>query len=166
MNSILQNRAEKLARSRKKTDEKKNDKELLIFSLNEEKWGMELSWIEEVYQIKEPTALPLAPTSLYGLINVRRRVIPIFNIKAFFDFPSHVYSQKNRAIILSNGKTRFGILADEILGIKAISEKNIQPLPAGLTDVREEFLSGVTTDGIAIIDVKRLEASPRLQVKS
>ena len=152
---ILGARAEVLARETEETKEK-DSFEIVEFLLANEYYGLESRYIREVYPIRDYTPLPGAPSFVLGLINVRGQIVSVIDIKKFFDLPDKGISDLNKVIIIHNDTMEFGILADEILGVRNVVPGEIRTPPPTLTGIREEYLRGITREQIVILDAKRL----------
>ncbi len=59
----------------------------------------------------------------------------------------------------------FGILADLVLGVHAIPVKDIQSSLPTLTGVRHDFLKGVTSERLIILDGYKLLTDKQLIVE-
>jgi purine-binding chemotaxis protein CheW len=46
----------------------------------------------------------------------------------------------------------FGIVADAILGVRLVPAEDLQPSLPTLTDIRSEYLRGVTEDRLVVLD--------------
>lgn len=160
---ILEKRAEALAQEGEKKS-MAEAMEIVEFLLAKEHYGIESAFIREVYPLKDYTPLPGVPAFILGLLNVRGRILSVIDIKKFFDMPEKGISDLNKVIIINDDTMEFGILADEILGVRniAISEMN-QPLPT-LTGIRGDFVRGVTGEHLVILDAARILADQRLVV--
>lgn len=152
---ILKARAEVLARETEETKDK-DSFEIVEFLLANENYGIESRYIREVYPIRDYTPLPCTPSFVLGLINVRGQIMSVINIKKFFDMPDKGISDLNKVIIIHADMMEFGILADEILGVRNVALSDIQPPPPALTGIREECLRGITREQTVILDAKRL----------
>jgi len=155
MKNILKTRASKLAREPVKAKEG-GQMEIVEFLLSNEHYCVESQFIQEVFPLKEYTPLPCVPSFVFGLINVRGQIIPVINIKKFYDIPDVNISDFANVIILHNENATFSILADSIIGVKIIDVIDIEPLPAAFTGIRKEFIKGVTGMPLMILDAKRL----------
>lgn len=161
--AILKHRAELLAKPIKETDLNGNCLEIVVFKLSQENYGVETHFIKEVSPLKEYTTLPSVPPFIFGLMNIRSRIVPLIDLKFFFDLPVNEDAQK-KIIVLMGEEKEFGIVADSVVGIKKISVDQIQPTMPTLTGVKEDFLRGITLDRIIILDGKKLLSSSQLQV--
>ncbi len=161
--TVLKERATALAREEK--EEKTGQSvEIVVFILATERYGLETSYIEEVWPLKDFTPLPGTPAFVLGIINVRGRSVSVVDIKKFFDMPEKGISDLNKVIIIHDDKMEFGILADEILGVRNIALSELSPPLPTLTGIRKDFLKGVTVERIVILDAARILADKNIVV--
>lgn len=153
---ILKARAEVLAKENKIDNENVEMIEFTEFIISNERYGIENSFIREVYPLKEYTPLPGAPDFVIGIINVRGKITSVIDIRKFFDLPSKGISDLNKVVIVHSDFMEFGILAEVVVGVHShpISELH-HALPL-LTDVRVDYFKGVTLDCLVILDIEKL----------
>ncbi len=161
---VLKSRARELSRAEEKKGEKTAHIEVLEFILGGERYALETGHIREIYPMKEYTVLPCTPPFIMGIINVHRQVITIIDMKKLFDIPEKGLTDLNKVIILRKDDMELGILADEVRGIRDIGEHELQPALSTLTDLRADFLKGVTSEGLIVLDALRLLADERIIV--
>ncbi|MEP0823479.1 MAG: purine-binding chemotaxis protein CheW [Ignavibacterium sp.] len=148
---ILRTRAEALAREPEE-EETGESLEVLEFSLAYERYGLETMFVREVYLLKELTPLPGTPPFVLGIINVRGKILSVLDLKKFFDLPEKGLTDLNRVIVLSSDTMEFGVLADEIIGVRSILTAALQPAVPTMTGIREEYLRGLSPDGTVVLD--------------
>ncbi|MGA1840468.1 MAG: chemotaxis protein CheW [bacterium] len=161
---ILRSRALELARE---TEEKEKDEthlEVVEFLLANERYALELDFIREIYPLKEFTSLPCTPDFVLGIINIRGQILSIIDLKKFFGLPEKGFTDLDRILILRSKEKEFGILADEILGVRSIPISNIQPSLPTLSGIKDKYLKGVTGDRIVILNGERILADPDIVV--
>lgn len=169
---ILKERAKTLAIEPRAEDKTGESIEVVEFQLAYERYGIESSYVREVYPLKELTPLPCTPLFVLGIINVRGQILSVIDLKKFFDLPEKGLTDLNKVIILnSNGPAlskaegmEFGILADVILGTHNILLSELQKSIPTLTGIREEYLKGVTPERAVILDAGKLLADKRVIV--
>lgn len=162
---ILKERAKLLARPILRKSNNADVIEVIPFGLNEEKFAIETRYIREIYPLKNHTLLPCAPDFVYGLTNVRRRILPILDLKVFFSLPNSEEAVK-KLLIIENTEMEFALLVDSFSNIKRVSKKEIQTVLPTFTGIRQEFLKGLTVDGTVILDGKKMLASPYLVINT
>jgi purine-binding chemotaxis protein CheW len=161
--NILKKRAQDIAQEPKK-EEVGEYIEVIEFLLAYEKYGIESSYVREVYPLKEFTPLPCTPPFVLGIINVRGQNLSIIDIKKFFDLPEKGLTDLNKVIIVHNDKMEFGVLADVILGVRNIPIGGLQSSLPMLTGIREEYLKGVTDERVVILDAEKLLSDKKIVV--
>ena len=139
--------------------------EVVEFLLAYERYGIESSYVHEVYPLKELTPLPGTPPFILGVINVRGQLLSVIDLKKFFDLPERGLTDLNRVILIHNDHMEFGLLADAILGVRAIPLTDLQPSLPTLTGIREEYLRGVTGERVVILDAEKLLSDRKMIVQ-
>jgi purine-binding chemotaxis protein CheW len=160
---LLRERARILAREPQSED----TEEVLVvveFILAKERYGIESNLIREVYPLKEYTPLPGTPSFILGLMNVRGQILSITDIRKLFDLPEKGLTNLNRVIILKNHEREFGILADDIVGMRSIVLRDFQSSLPTLTGIRAQYLKGVTPDRLVILEGEKILTDDRLLV--
>lgn len=160
---ILRDRAKSLAKEPERVIAEEY-LEIIEFALAYERYGIESSYIHEVYPLKELTPLPCIPPFILGIINVRGKIISVIDIKKFFGMPEKGLTDLNRVIIVKNDKMEIGILADAVLGARSILPGEIQSSIPTFTGIREEYLRGITKNRVVILDIARLISDKRIVV--
>ncbi len=138
--------------------------EVVEFSLGKEHYALENRMIQEVAPLREYTPLPCTPEFVVGLINVRGRIISIINLRRFLGIVDSGIGELNKIIILQHGEMEFGILADEICGVKKIMRNEIALPLATMSGRRAEFSAGILRDGCVLVDAGRLMKDERIIV--
>ena len=138
--------------------------EIVVFGLASETYGIEDSYIREVYPLKELTTVPCTPPFVFGIINVRGKILPVIDLKKFFDLPEKGINDLNRAIIVNDGRMEFGILADVVLEVHSILLREIQPPLPTFTGTRAEYIRGVTKERLAVLDIEKILSDKKIIV--
>ena len=153
---ILKERALALAAEVVKLEDNKEKLEILEFSIGGEKYGIETLFVTKVHLLRDLTPLPGLPDFMIGIINVRGKIVPVIDIKKFFDLPGKAITPLDNVIIVSADEGLFGILADEVSGVHHIPMNDIQVSLPTLTGIRSEYLKGVTVNQLIVLDPIKL----------
>jgi purine-binding chemotaxis protein CheW len=130
--------------------------EVVMLLLAYETYAIETAYVREVYPLKDLTLLPCTPAFVAGIVNVRGQVMSVIDLKQLFELPVKGLTDLNKIVILSDGLMEFGILADAILGVQNIPLHEIEPVLPTLTGVREDYLKGITAEGVVVLDAAKL----------
>ncbi|RTL50586.1 MAG: purine-binding chemotaxis protein CheW [Rhodocyclaceae bacterium] len=139
--------------------------EVIEFLLSGEHYGLEFAYVREVFPLVDLTRLPCTPPFVLGIVNVRGEIVSVVDLRKFFDLPEKGLSDLNKVIILHSGEITFGILADVVVGVKILPRNELQPSLPTLTELREEYLLGVTREPMAVLDAAKLLADPHIVVE-
>lgn len=138
--------------------------EVLEFRLAQERYAVETRYVREVYPLKDLTPLPCTPAFVLGIVNVRGCILPVLDLKKFLDLPETGLNDLHCIILVRERDLEFGLLADVVVGVRAIPVENLQPSLPTLTGIRSDFLKGVTDDCLVVLDLSRLFADPKILV--
>jgi len=163
-NHILRARAQALARPQRQAAAAETLVELLEFHLAHERYAVETRYVREVYPLKELTPLPCTPAFVLGIVNVRGRILPVLDLKKFFDLPEKGLTDLHRIILVRGNELELGLLADVIVGVRSLPADSLQPSLPTLTGVRSDYLKGVTAERLVVLDLARILADPKIIV--
>ena len=161
---IFAARTKDLARKKEKKKQSSEYLEVAEFILADERYGIESFRIVEVYPLKDLTPLPSTPPFIMGIINVRGQIKTVIDIKKFFDLPDKGLSDLSKVVIVRIGEIEVGFLADVSRGISLIPLNRIQRSLPTLTGIGAEYLKGVTSDQLIILDVEKILSDEKLIV--
>jgi len=62
------------------------EKQLVIFDLAAETYGVDIGSVREIIRVQEVTKVPRTPDFVEGVINLRGNVIPVIDLRKRFGF--------------------------------------------------------------------------------
>ena len=160
----LKNRAIAMAQEPEQKRETSTITEIIEFILAGESYGIESAFVREVYPLKDFTPLPGVPSYIFGIINVRGQILPVVDLKKFFNLPEKGLGELNKVIILRDEQMEFGILADAVNGTQVIALEDMLPVPPTVTGIGEEYLKGVTKERLIILNAEKLLSDKNIVV--
>jgi purine-binding chemotaxis protein CheW len=98
-------------------------------------------------------------------MNLRGQVLSVVDLRIFFDLPAKGLGDLNMVIVLRDERMEFGILADDVLGVRTIPRIGVQPPIPTLTGIGAGYLMGIADTGAAIIDAGKLLGDERIIVR-
>ena len=161
---ILRARAQALARPPEPVPAADTLLEVLEFRLAQERYAVETRFVAEVHPLKDLTPLPCTPPFVLGIVNVRGHVVPVFDLKRFFDLPVPGLTDLHCLLLVRGGDLVFGLLADVIVGVRSIPVESLQSSLPTLTGIRSDYLKGVTAERLVVLDLARVLADPKIIV--
>lgn len=158
---ILKKRALNLAKPFEKSEQINKKTEIVEFRMDIEKYGFETLFVSEVFPLNQLTPLPNVPAFILGLVNIRRRILSVIDLKAYFGLPSKADSSKF-AIILENPQMEFAIAADDICGIRTLYPQDELLLEKTKYHQRQDLIKCITKDFLIILDANKILAEKSL----
>jgi purine-binding chemotaxis protein CheW len=125
---------------------------IVSFLLDGEKFGVDAKRVREIIKMKKITPIPQVKEYIEGIINLRGNVLPVINMRKFFQLLPFDSSEKRILFIESGGKVT-GVIVDAVSEVIRLSTDNIQPPPPAINKINSEFISGVgnLSNGIVIL---------------
>lgn len=141
-----------------------NRLELLEFRLASERYAVESRFVQEVHPLRDLTPLPGTPPFVPGIVNVRGQILPVYDLKKFFDLPEPGLTDLHRVLHVRGHGMELGFLADIIVSVRVIAADSLQASLPTLTGIRADYLKGITDDRIVVLDLDRILSDPKIVV--
>lgn len=161
---ILKERARLLARTTVTTGDNDKDLAVVVFTLGHEHYGVESHCVTEVVAVAGITPLPCTPGHVRGIVNLRGRIVTVIDLKDIFGLDLAAQQDHHRLIILNSPSMEFALLVDTVIGVENVVAGTLQPPPPTLTEIRADYMKGITEDQMAILDGPKLLGAPWLIV--
>lgn len=161
---ILRARAAALAGKRERAPLAGEQLEVLAFKLASEGYAVESRFVQGVHPLQDLTPLPGVPAFVRGIVNVRGRILPVLDLKKFFDLPEQGLTDLHRIVLVRGHDMELGLLADVIVGVRGVAADTLQPSLPTLSGIKAEYLKGVGGDGLIVLDLDRILSDPKIIV--
>lgn len=119
------------------------EKQYVIFKLNKEEYGVEISHVQEITEIKSITTVPNTPVFVEGIINLRGKIVPIVNIKKRFDLPQKTEMGEQRIIIINLKEKQVGFIVDDASQVLTLDESQIENPPELVAGIDRDYIIGI-----------------------
>jgi purine-binding chemotaxis protein CheW len=140
----------------------------LTFALAGEVYALPILDITEIMEFRALTVVPMMPSFLRGVINLRGRVVPVVDMAARFGRGHTEVARRTSIIIVETpnqtdgghtATTSMGIMVDAVNKVVHLGADDIEPPPAFGAGIRSDFISGMAKyDGnfVIILDVSHV----------
>lgn len=162
--AILRARARALARASDADQVEAEGLEVVEFGLAHERYAVEAVHVREVHPLHDLAPLPCTPPFVRGLVNIRGQLLAVIDLKRFFELPEPGITDLHSVLLIDAGGMQFGLLADFIVGTRTVPPAGLQAALPTLTEIRADYLKGITPERLVILDAARLAADPRILV--
>ncbi|WDI36060.1 chemotaxis protein CheW [Entomospira entomophila] len=141
-----------------------NTKQLVTFQLGEDRYGIDIMRVKEIYASHMVRPIPHAPAYIEGVLNLRGEIIPIINLHRRFGIAKAVLNEDDAMlsgfVIIDLSGMKVGVIIDKILSVAEIDRSTIQPPPQMITNIGAEYIEGVSPQDSAgylvILNIDRL----------
>jgi purine-binding chemotaxis protein CheW len=137
----------------------------LTFVLGGEIYALPILDITEIMEFRSLTVVPMMPSFIRGVINLRGRVVPVVDMAARFGRGMTQVARRTSIIIVETAGsddepgTDMGIMVDAVNKVVHLSADDIEPPPAFGAGIRSDFISGMAKyDGqfVIVLDVSHV----------
>lgn len=117
--------------------------QLVIFKLGDEEYGIPVHNVQEIIRMTEVTKIPKTPKHVSGVINRRGDIIPIVDLKQFFELPRSEQDDDTRIIVVEVGNEVLGIVVDHVSEVLRLSTDAIEPPPRLSERAEAAYFTGI-----------------------
>lgn len=131
----------------------------LIFTIDKEKYGIEIKYVIEIIGIQTITKIPELNNYIKGIINLRGKIIPVIDVRLRFKKTAMEYDDRTCIIVVDVGELTVGLIVDRVSEVINISEEQIAPLPETSSNARNKYINGIGKIGESVrllIDCNKL----------
>lgn len=119
----------------------------LTFSLGGEMYAMRILNVKEIIEYGQLTEIPMMPSFVRGVINLRGAVVPVIDLACRFGAASTVIGKRTCIVIAelaeSGSRQDIGVLVDAVSEVIDIPDTEIEPAPAFGAQIRTDFIDGI-----------------------
>ncbi len=106
----------------------------LIFKLGQEEFGTSVLKVKEIMKMQEITAVPQAPSSVQGVINLRGKIIPVINLRCKFGLDEQQPTDVTCIVVVriqldGGGEQPMGIVVDGVVEVLTLTQDDIEDSP-------------------------------------
>lgn len=124
---------------------------VVIFTLEERRYGLHLRSVERVLPALEVVPLPKAPEIVTGVINLGGRIVPAINVRRRFRLPEREIDVSHKLLVAETAKRPVALIVDSAPGIVNLAPEQLAKADEILPGL--EYLEGVAQleDGLVLI---------------
>lgn len=117
--------------------------QLVKFYIADEAFGISIKQIFQILKPQEVFKVPNTPPFIEGLINLRGKVMTVFNLRKRFNLPDKENDEDTKILVIRMDEYLLGFTVDSVSEIVRVQEEDIVETPPTLTNFDKRFLSGV-----------------------
>lgn len=135
------------------------EKQLVIFDLGKEQFGIEIAAVEGIVKMQEITRIPYAPSYMEGITNLRGAVLPVMDLKKRFGLEPEEQTNETRIITVNMGSMKMGMIVSAVSEVLTIEDNVIEPTPPLVSSISTEFITGIAKINsrlVILLDLERV----------
>ena len=101
-------------------------RQIIVFTVGNEDYGLEIDKIQEVIRMKIIKKLPRSPHFILGVMNLRGNIIPIIGLRQKFGLPEVTYDEFTRIVVVNHDGKLIGMVVDEVSRVINVPESSIE----------------------------------------
>lgn len=142
----------------------------LTFALAGAVYALGIPDITEIMEYRNLTTVPMMPSFIRGVINLRGRVVPVIDLGLRFGLGGTEVARRTSIIIVeadgpgqgqdgANTHQHIGLMVDAVNKVEHVSSADIEPPPAFGAGISSDFIAGMARhddEFIIVLDACRL----------
>jgi len=123
------------------------DHQYLTFNLAGEMYAVGILNVKEIIEYGHLTEIPMMPSFVRGVINLRGAVVPVIDLAARFGASATTVQRRTCIVIVEilqeDTKQDIGIMVDAVSEVLEIVTADIEAAPAFGAKIRTDFIAGM-----------------------
>lgn len=119
----------------------------LTFLLGGEMFALAILNVKEIIEFGSLTEIPMMPSFIRGVINLRGAVVPVVDLSCRFGNQSTKVARRTCIVIIElqegDQKHDIGVMVDAVSEVLEIASTDIEPPPSFGARIRADFISGM-----------------------
>ena len=167
MESVWRQRAARLSRRTAPSGGEKSGVQVMVLGIGDERYGIELTGVVEIFPPVCCTPVPGAPAALAGVINVHGEIRPVIDFRLMLGIPQASASGTPTPVILLRRQGRqMGIKADRVEQILTVTREELRSTGEGQTSLPTRYIKALTHDTLMLLNVDALFAELSVEEES
>ena len=125
-------------------EQKQTEYQLVVFTIGDEEFGVDISQVREIVRVAQITYLPKAPAFIEGVVNLRGQVLAVIDLSKRIGVASKERGENTRIIVVEVGENTVGMIVDSVSEVLRLSSEFVEDVPNLVeTEVLEHYIRGV-----------------------
>jgi purine-binding chemotaxis protein CheW len=108
--------------------------QLVVFSLGSEEYALPIGSVHEIIRFSEPRSVASEVPWIRGVIGLRGKIIPIFDLAARLGLAS---SEPGKIVIVAGDAGQVGVMVDEVEEVLTVVSDQLEEVPTANSDAIE-----------------------------
>ena len=105
-----------------------NPRQLVVFTLGTEHYALAIQQVHEIIRYSEPRSVASRADWVRGVISLRGRIVPVYDLAARLGVPS-VLTEQTKIVIVEAGSETAGVIVDGVEEVLTVEDDQMQEAP-------------------------------------
>jgi purine-binding chemotaxis protein CheW len=131
----------------------------VVFKLGGSDYALSAGDVLHMESFEGATPVPGAPAHVAGLVQIRRRVVPVVDLRRRFGLPEQPATLQSRVVVVQHRERTVGLLVDSAREVVQIHPDQLRPPPEVIAQQAEGYVRQVAQVGdrlLMLIDVDKV----------
>jgi purine-binding chemotaxis protein CheW len=119
------------------------DLQVVGFRIGSETFGVLIASVREIVRVPEITAVPSAPETVEGVINLRGKIIPVMDLRKRFGHVDIQPDKKNRILVVELENKLVGLIVNAASEVLKIPPSEIEAPGTVFAEGESSYVTGV-----------------------
>jgi purine-binding chemotaxis protein CheW len=119
------------------------DLQVVGFRIGNETFGVRIASVREIVRVPEITAVPSAPDTVEGVINLRGKIIPVMDLRKRFGHDATQTDKKNRILVVELDNKLVGLIVNAASEVLKIPPSEIEAPGSVFAEGESSYVTGV-----------------------
>jgi purine-binding chemotaxis protein CheW len=106
-------------------------RQLVVFALAGEQYALPIATVIEIIRHTRPRSITTADPWVRGVIGLRGKIIPIFDLAARLNLPASPDAETDKIVIVDTATGPVGITVQAVDEVLTVTPDQIEPVPTG-----------------------------------
>ncbi len=142
--------------------DKKEKRELLEFTLGENRYGVDIGVVSEIRQYQVPTRVPNVQPYVEGVFISRQIPITVIGLSIILETEFQISEKKDVLIVTNHHDKQMAFHVQEVNGIRNVSSEDIMPFDEMMGKANQNVAVGIVkldNRNIIVLDLEGLMAA-------
>lgn len=118
-------------------------KRVVLFQIGSQSYGLDLFNTRGIENYANVIMVPNAPENIQGMINIRKELIPVYNLRRKFHLKEADITADTKLIIGKIQGMTIAYLVDKVMGIEEVKDEDFMPVPVMLQSDDTGYMEAV-----------------------
>lgn len=144
----------------RETDEAPEElRRLIVFRACDEWFGLPIEWVREIQPLERVTRVPNAPAEVLGILNLRGRVLTLFNLAGCLGIPTGTQPNTHAVVLdFADPELCVGIAVQRIAQVRELPVSVVHPAAPEMGAGGLEGVFEMGGEVVSLLDLSRVFA--------